>query len=70
MRNIKNRLVLVVSLTIIPRARMASESIAHEAEQLVGQKDRDKTTLASLSKTLILFLPPKIWRFSLLVGYI
>ena len=44
-------------LTIIPRARMGSESIAHEAEgseatrvskiQLVGQKYRDKTTLAS-----------------------
>ena len=55
-------------LTIIPRARMGFESIAHEAEvrmgywlrghegernncfskiQLVGQKYRDKTTLAS-----------------------
>ena len=42
-------------LTIIPRARMGSESIAHEGErnncfskiQLVGQKYRDKTTLAS-----------------------
>ena len=55
-------------LTIIPRVRMGSESIAHEAEgrtgywlrghegernncfskiQLVGQKYRDKTTLAS-----------------------
>ena len=55
-------------LTIIPRARMGSESIAYEAEgrmgywlrghegernncfskiQLVGQKYRDKTTLAS-----------------------
>ena len=55
-------------LTIIPQARMGSESIAHEAEgrmgywlrghegernncfskiQLVGQKYRDKTTLAS-----------------------
>ena len=38
-------------LTIIPRARMGSESIAHEAEgfskiQLAGQKYRDKTTLA------------------------
>ena len=40
------------SLTIIPRARMGSESIAHEGErnncfskiQLVGQKYRDKTT--------------------------
>ena len=68
MRNIKNRLVLVVSLTIIPPAQMASESIAHEAEgrmgyllrgyegernncfskiQLVVQKYRDETTLAS-----------------------
>ena len=49
-----------VCLTIIPRARMGSESIAHEAEghegernncfskiQLVGQKYRDKTTLAT-----------------------
>ena len=49
-----------IYLTIIPRARMGSESIAHEAEghegernncfskiQLVGQKYRDKTTLAS-----------------------
>ena len=34
--------------------------------QLVGQKYRDKTTE---SKTLILFLPPKIRRFSLLVAY-
>ena len=42
-------------LTIIPRARMGSESIAHEAEgfnkmQLVGQKYRDKTTLASKTR--------------------
>ena len=44
-----------IYLTIIPRARMGSESIAHEGErnncfskiQLVGQKYRDKTTLAS-----------------------
>ena len=47
-------------LTIIPRARMGSESTAHQARghegernncfskiQLVGQKYRDKTTLAS-----------------------
>ena len=42
-------------VTIIPRARMGSESIAHEGErnncfskiQLVGEKYRDKTTLAS-----------------------
>ena len=32
----KNRLVLVVSLTIIPRAQMAPESIAHEAEGRMG----------------------------------
>ena len=61
---------LLYYLTIIPRARMGSESIAHEAEggmgywlrghegernnkycfgkiQLVGQKYRDETTLAS-----------------------
>ena len=45
----------MVYLTIIPRAWMGSESIAHEGErnncfskiQLVGQKYRDKTTLAS-----------------------
>ena len=62
------KLLLIVYLTIIPQARMGSESIAHEAEgwmsywlrghegerdncfskiQLVGQKYRDKTTLAS-----------------------
>ena len=36
-------------LTIIPQARMGSESIAHEAEgqvTRVGQKYGDKTTLA------------------------
>ena len=58
----------LINQTIIPRARMDSESIAHEVEaewaidsdamrargiiffskiQLVGQKYRDKTTLAS-----------------------
>ena len=39
----------VESLTIIPQARMGSESIAHEFSkiQLVGQKYQDKTTLAS-----------------------
>ena len=36
MRNIKNRLVLVVSLTIIPGAQMAPESIAQEAEGRMG----------------------------------
>ena len=61
----------IIYLTIIPRARMGSESIAHEAEgrmgywlrghegernnclskiQLVGQKHRDKTTLASKTR--------------------
>ena len=41
-------------LTIIPQARMGSETIGHAAEgssgggdQLVGEKFRDKTTLAS-----------------------
>ena len=63
-----SELVSLINETIIPRARMGSESIAHEAEgrmgywlrghegernnffskiQLVGQKYRDKTTLAS-----------------------
>ena len=38
-------------LTIIARARIGSESIAHEAEgQLVGKKYRDKTTLASKTR--------------------
>ena len=42
----------ILRITIIPVALMASESIAREAEffskiQLVGQKYRDKTTLAS-----------------------
>ena len=55
-------LTLQVYLTIIPRARMGAESIAHEADskatrargiiqfsktQLVGQKYGEKTTLAS-----------------------
>ena len=47
-------------LTIIPRARMGSESKAHEANhkyncfskiQLVGEKYRDKAILASKSYT-------------------
>ena len=46
---------LIGYLTIIPRARMGSESIAHQGErnncfskiQLVSQKYSDKTTLAS-----------------------
>ena len=72
------------SLTIIPRAQVGSESIAHEADgrmdhwlrghegernncfsklQLVGQKYRDKTTLASESETLILFCRQKAGAF-------
>ena len=64
-------LIILHQLTIIPRARMGSESIVHEAErpnglltqrlegernncsskiQLVGQKYRDKTTLASKTR--------------------
>ena len=64
-------------LTIIPRARMGSESIAHEGErnncfskiQLVGQKYRDKTTFSWLKLDVNPFWPPKIRRSSLLVGY-
>ena len=77
-------------LTIIPRARMGSESIAHEAEgwmgywlrghegernncfskiQLVGQKYRDKTTLASKTRFSRHCFGFQSRRFSLLVGY-
>ena len=77
-------------LTIIPRAPMGSESIAHEAEgrmgywlrghegernncfskiQLVGQKYRDKTTLASKTRFSRHCFGFQSWRFSLLVGY-
>jgi len=48
----------LVHLTIIPRAPMGSESIAHEGERnncfskihIVGQKYRDKTTSASKTR--------------------
>ena len=70
-------------LTIIPRARMGSESIArywhsgHEGErnncfckiQLVGQKYRDKTTLASKTRFSRRCFGFQSRRFSLLVGY-
>ena len=57
-------------LTIIPRARMGSESIAHEAEsQLVGQKYRDKTTSASKTRFSRHCFGFQSRRFSLLVGY-
>ena len=79
-----------IYLKIIPRVRMGSETIAHEAEgwmgywlrghegernncfskiQLVGQKYRDKTTFSWLKLDVNRFLPPKIRRSSLLVGY-
>ena len=49
---------------------MGSESIAHEAEdQLVGQKYRDKTTFRWLKLDVNPFLPLKIRRSALLVGY-
>ena len=58
-------------LTIIPRARMGSESIAHEGErnncfskiQLVGQKCRDKTTLASISAAIVLVFKSYSFRY-------
>ena len=77
-------------LTIIPRVRMGSESIAHEAEgqmgywlrghegernncfskiQLVGQKYRDKTTLASKTRFSRHCFGFQSRCFSLLVGY-
>ena len=77
-------------LTIIPRAQMGSESIAHEAEgrmgyslrrhegernncfskiHLVGQKYRDKTSLASKPRFSHHFFGFQSWRFSLSVGY-
>ena len=78
-------------LTIIPRARKGSESIALEAEgrmgywlrghegerdncfskiQLVGQKYRDKTTLASKTRFSRHCFGFQSQRFLLLVGYI
>ena len=64
-------------LTIIPRARMGSESIAHEGErnncfskiQLVGKKYRDKTTLASKTRFSRHCFGFQSRRFSLLAGY-
>ena len=69
--------VVEIYLTIIPRARMGSESIAHEGErnncfskiQLVGQKYRELKTFSLLKLDFNPFLPPKSSRFSLLVGY-
>ena len=66
-------------LTIIRRAQMGSESIAHEAEgernnwfskiQLVGQKYREYKNFSYLKLDFNPVLPPKSARFSLLVGY-
>ena len=64
-------------LTIIPRARMGSEPIAHEGErsncfskiQLVGQKYRDKTTLASKTRLIHHCFGFQSRCFSLLGGY-
>ena len=69
-------------LTIIPRARMGSESTAHEARghegerniffskiQLVGQRYRDKTTLASKTRFSRHCFGFQSRRFSLLLGY-
>ena len=69
-------------LTIIPRARMGSESTAHQARghegernncfskiQLVGQKYRDKTTLASKTRFSRHCFGFQSRRFSLLLGY-
>ena len=64
-------------LTIISRARMGYESIAHEGERnncfskilLVGQKYRDKTTLASKTRFSRHCFGFQSRRFSLLVGY-
>ena len=64
-------------LTIIPRARMGSDSIAHEGEtndcfskiQVVGQKYWDKTTLASKIRFSRHCFGFQSRRFSLLVDY-
>ena len=64
-------------LTIIPRPRVGSKSIAHEGErnncfskiQLVCQKYRDKTTLASKTRFSRYCFGFQSRRFSLLVGY-
>ena len=65
------------------KARMGSESIAHEASwaidseamkcfskiQLVGRKYQDKTTLASKTRFSRHCFGFQSWHFSLLVGY-
>ena len=66
-----------VYLSIIPRARMGSESIAHEGEgnncfnkiQLVGKKYRDKTISARKTRFSHHCFGFQCRRFSLLVGY-
>ena len=57
---------------MIPRARIGSESTAHQGErnnsfskiQLVGQKYGDKTTLASKTPPLFWFSKPAIFATS------
>ena len=69
-------------LTIIPRARMGSESTAHQARghegernncfskiQLVGERYRDKATLASKTRFSRHCFGFQSRRFSLLLGY-
>ena len=64
-------------LTIIPRVQIGFESTAHEGErnnclskiQLVGQKYRDKTTLANKTRFSRHCFGFQSRRFSLLVGY-
>ena len=59
-------------LTIIPRARMGSMSIAHQGErnncfskiQLVGQKYGGKTTLARKTPSLFWFSKPALFATS------
>ena len=67
-----------VYLTIIPRAQMGYESIAHEGERnnycfskikLVGQNYRDKTTLAGKTRFSRHCFGFQSQGFSLLVGY-
>ena len=57
-------------LTIIPQARMGSESIAHEAEgQLTSwSKIWRQNNFSWLKLDFNPFLPLKSWHFSLLVG--
>ena len=62
-------------LTIIPRARMGSESmrakgiVVFSKIQIVGKKYRDETTLASKARFSRHCCGFQIQRFSLLVGY-